>query len=144
TEAEIAALLAAAHQGAGGRAVPPASAARPAINLFTRARPAIATVQGNFRITAPETDSDVRHIVLGLGDNPIPLLEGQSVGIVPPVSSPDGGELPIRLYSVASARDGEKRNGNNLSLTVKHVRGGLVSSWLCGLKVGDRVALTGP
>ena len=34
------------------------------VNLFTRGKPAIATVQGNFRITAPGASSDVRHIVL--------------------------------------------------------------------------------
>ncbi|MGE0700239.1 MAG: FAD-binding oxidoreductase, partial [Hyphomicrobiaceae bacterium] len=33
---------------------------------------------------------------------------------------------------------------NNLALTVKRVAGGLVSEWLCNLKVGDRIAVTGP
>jgi benzoyl-CoA 2,3-dioxygenase component A len=31
-----------------------------------------------------------------------------------------------------------------VSLTVKRVLGGLVSDWLCGLKVGDKVFVTGP
>jgi benzoyl-CoA 2,3-dioxygenase component A len=144
SEVEIAALIEAAHGGAGGKAVPPASASKPAINLFTRSKPAIATIQGNFRITDPDTESDVRHIVLSFGETQFPVLEGQSIGIVPPVTNADGKELPIRLYSVASARDGEKRNANNVSLTVKRVPGGLVSEWLCNRKVGEKVFVTGP
>jgi benzoyl-CoA 2,3-dioxygenase component A len=101
-------------------------------------------VQGNHRITAPDAESDVRHIVLSFGDTVFPVLEGQSIGVVPPVTDPDGRPHPLRLYSVASARDGEKRNANNLALTVKRVPGGLVSEWLCSLKVGERIAVTGP
>jgi benzoyl-CoA 2,3-dioxygenase component A len=144
SEAEIAALLADAHGGAGGRAVPPASASKPSINLFTRSKPAIAIIQGNFRITDSDAESDVRHIVLSFGEARFPVLEGQSIGIAPPVTDADGRELPIRLYSVASARDGEKRNANNVALTVKRVPGGLVSEWLCDRKVGDRIFVTGP
>jgi benzoyl-CoA 2,3-dioxygenase component A len=144
SEAEIAALIEAAHGGAGGKAVPPASASKPAINLFTRSKPVIATIQGNFRITDPDAESDVRHIVLSFGEAQFPVLEGQSIGIVPPVTDADGRELPIRLYSIASARDGEKRNANNVSLTVKRVPGGLVSEWLCNRKVGEKIFVTGP
>jgi benzoyl-CoA 2,3-epoxidase subunit A len=60
------------------------------------------------------------------------------------VTDADGRKLPIRLYSVASARDGEKRNANNVALTVKRVPGGLVSEWLCDRKVGDKIYVTGP
>jgi benzoyl-CoA 2,3-dioxygenase component A len=137
-------LLAEAHAGAGGKAVAPPSAARPSVNLFRRDKPAVATIQGNFRITAADTESDVRHIVLGFGETQFPVIEGQSIGIVPPVSDPDGRPHPVRLYSIASARDGEKRNANNVGLTVKRVPGGLVSEWLCNLKVGDKVQVTGP
>lgn len=143
-EADVGQLLAAAHAGAGGKAVAPASADKPQINLFRRSKPAMATVQGNFRITGADTESDVRHIVLGFGETQFPVLEGQSIGVVPPVTDPDGREHPVRLYSIASARDGEKRNANNIALTVKRVPGGLVSDWLCNLKVGDKVAVTGP
>ncbi|HEX4893807.1 MAG TPA: 4Fe-4S binding protein, partial [Hyphomicrobiaceae bacterium] len=125
-EAEVERLLAEAHAGAGGKAVAPPSAARPSVNLFRRDKPAVATVQGNFRITAADTESDVRHIVLGFGETQFPVLEGQSIGIVPPVTDPDGRPYPVRLYSIASARDGEKRNANNVGLTVKRVPGGLV------------------
>lgn len=143
-EREVDALLRLAHSGNGGKAVAPPSASEPTVNAFTRARPAIATVQGNFRITAPDSQSDVRHIVLGFGDTFFPVLEGQSIGILPPGTRPDGHPHDIRLYSIASARDGEKRNANNLSLTVKRVDGGVASNYLCDLRVGDRIEVTGP
>lgn len=141
---EIAKLLAAAHAGAGGKVSAPASASKPSINLYRRDKPAIASVQGNFRITAANTESDVRHIVLSFDKTIFPVLEGQSVGIIPPGTRADGEPHDMRLYSIASARDGEKRNGNNLGLTIKHVPSGLGSSYMCGLKVGDKVSVVGP
>jgi len=141
---EVDALLAQSHAGTGGKAIAPPSASKPSVNVFTRAKPAIATVQGNMRITAPDSVSDVRHIVLAFGATFFPVLEGQSVGIVPPGARADGHPHDVRLYSVSSARDGEKRNANNLGLTVKRAEGGVASNYLCDLKVGDVVAVTGP
>ena len=143
-EADIETLLATAHAGMGGKPVAPASASEPSVNLFRRDKPALATVQGNFRITAEDTESDVRHIVLGFGDTILPVLEGQSIGIIPPGTRPDGRPHDVRLYSIASARDGEKRNANNVSLTIKRVPGGIGSSYMCDLKPGDKVQVTGP
>lgn len=143
-EADIGTLLATAHAGAGGKAVAPASASKPTVNIFSRAKPATAVVQGNFRITAQDASSDVRHIVLSFGDTLLPVLEGQSIGIAPPGARSDGRPHDIRLYSIASARDGEKRNANNISLTVKRNPQGVASNYLCDLKVGDKVQVTGP
>jgi benzoyl-CoA 2,3-epoxidase subunit A len=143
-ESEVGALLEQAHAGTGGKPVAPASASKASVNIFTRAKPALATVQGNHRITAQGASSDVRHIVLSFGDTVFPVLEGQSIGIVPPGARPDGRPHDIRLYSIASARDGEKRNANNVSLTVKRTEGGVASNYLCNLKVGEKVQVTGP
>jgi benzoyl-CoA 2,3-epoxidase subunit A len=143
-EDEVEKLLTSAHSGMGGKAVAPASASKPSVNLYRRDKPAIATVQGNFRITAPDTESDVHHIVLSFGSTVFPVLEGQSIGIVPPGTRADGRPHEIRLYSIASARDGEKRNANNVSLTIKRVEGGVASNYMCNLKVGDKVEVTGP
>ena len=143
-EDEVTKLLAGAHAGAGGKVKAPDSASKPTVNLYRREKPAIATVQGNFRITAPGTGSDIRHIVLSFGSTQFPVLEGQSIGIVPPGKRADGKPHDIRLYSIASARDGEKRNGNNLGLTIKRVEGGVGSNYMCDLKVGDKVEVTGP
>jgi benzoyl-CoA 2,3-epoxidase subunit A len=143
-EDEVEKMLAGAHAGAGGKVIAPASASKPSVNLFRRDKPAVATVQGNFRITAAGTESDVRHIVLGFGEQVFSVLEGQSIGIVPPGQRADGRPHDIRLYSIASARDGEKRNANNVSLTIKRVGGGIGSNFMCDLKVGDKVEVTGP
>lgn len=143
-EDDVEKLLSSAHSGMGGKAVAPASASKPTVNLYRRDKPAIATVQGNFRITAADTESDVHHIVLAFGSTVFPVLEGQSIGIVPPGTRADGQPYDIRLYSIASARDGEKRNANNLGLTIKRVKGGVASNYMCDLKVGDNVEIRGP
>src|SRR5688572_4712976 len=79
---EAARLIAEAHLGAGGKSVAPASAGKPKINLFNRAAPAIATVSGNFRLTDPNADNDVRHVILDFGAAVFAVLEGQSIGIL--------------------------------------------------------------
>jgi len=140
----MAALLAEAHKGAGGKAKAPASASKPTINLYTLGKPAQARVQGNYRLTDEASDSDVRHIILDLGALPFPVLEGQSVGIIPPGTDAEGNAYLPRLYSVSSPRDGERPNFNNLSLTVKREEQGLCSNYVCDLAPGDTVQVTGP
>ena len=140
----IAALLADAHKGAGGKARAPESAAKPSINLYNLGKPATAKVTGNYRLTGSDSDSDVRHIILDLGALPFPVLEGQSIGIIHPGTGADGKPHLPRLYSVSSPRDGERAGFNNLSLTVKREDGGLCSNYVCDLKPGDSVQVTGP
>lgn len=140
----VAALLAEAHAGAGGKAKAPATASKPTINMYNLGNPAKATVQGNYRLTEADSDGDVRHIILDLGSLPFPVLEGQSVGIIPPGTDADGNAHLPRLYSVSSPRDGERPGFNNLSLTVKREDNGLCSNYVCNLSKGDEVHLTGP
>lgn len=141
---EVVSLLAEAHKGAGGAARAPASASRPSVNLYTRANPVVATVQGNYRLTADHADSDVRHVILDLGSASFPVLEGQSIGITPPGTDANGRPHGMRLYSISSPRDGERPNTNNLSLTVKREPNGIASNYVCDLKRGDQISLTGP
>ena len=149
---EAAALIADAHRGAGGKARAPASASKPRVNLFNRASPAMAKVTGNVRVTRSGTSSDVHHIILDFGAVAFPVLEGQSVGVVPPGAGADGRPHAMRLYSVCSARDGERPNTNNLALTVKRVAEerpegafrGVASNWLCDLPLGAEVPVIGP
>ena len=140
----MAALLEQAHGGAGGKSKAPASASKPTVNLYTLLKPAEATVQGNYRLTAEGADSDVRHIILDFGGVPFPVLEGQSLGIIPPGLDANGKPHLPRLYSVSSPRDGERPNFNNVSLTVKREPGGLCSNYVCDLKKGDKISVTGP
>ncbi len=140
----VARLLEEAHAGAGGAAFAPASAATPAVNLFTKDAPATAKVQGNYRLTDADAESDTRHIILDLGANAFPVLEGQTVGVIPPGTDDAGQAHALRLYSVSSPRDGEREATNNLSLTVKRDEGGIASNYLCDLAKGDEVTLVGP
>ncbi|MEK8051496.1 benzoyl-CoA 2,3-epoxidase subunit BoxA [Ideonella sp. DXS22W] len=138
-----------------GATLPPWSAAHPYTNLYgpKAAQPFItATVAGNLRVTEVGTEYDTHHIVLDFGALPFPVLEGQSIGIVPPGTDANGRPHHARQYSVASPRNGERPGHNNLSLTVKRVledhQGrpvrGVASNFVCDLKVGDTVQVIGP
>jgi benzoyl-CoA 2,3-dioxygenase component A len=150
--ADVAALTGIATAGQGGVAPAPWSAEKPAINLYPPTAPAIARVVGNLKLTGDDASSDIRHIVLDFGATPFPVLEGQSIGILPPGKDASGRPHALRLYSVASPRDGERRGYNNLSLTVKRVqagtdgteRDGVCSNYLCNLAQGDEVRVVGP
>jgi benzoyl-CoA 2,3-dioxygenase component A len=72
------------------------------------------------------------------------VLEGQSLGIIPPGTDAQGSPHTVRLYSIASPRDGEKPNANNVAFTVKRVPGGLCSNYFCDLQKGASVEVTGP
>ena len=139
----IAALLAEAHKGAGGKAKAPLTASKPAVNMYNLGKPAMMKVQGNYRLT-DDPDHDVRHIILDPGALPFPVLEGQSVGIIPPGTDAEGKAHLPRLYSISSPRDGERPGYHNISLTVKREDKGLASNYLCDLKTGTEVEVTGP
>ena len=135
-----------------GSQVPPWSASHPYVNLYGHKAPITATVAGNFRVTALGTDSDTHHIVLDFGATPFPVLEGQSIGILPPGVDARGRAHHARQYSIASPRDGERAGYNNVSLTVKRVTvdydgsavRGVASNYVCDLKKGDEVRVIGP
>ena len=135
-----------------GATVPPWSAAHPYTNLFPPKSPTTATVVGNFNCTEAGFESETHHVVLDFGSMPFPVLEGQSIGIVPPGTDALGKAHHARQYSVASPRNGERPGYNNLALTVKRVttdhdgnaRRGIASNYVCDLKVGDAVQVVGP
>ncbi len=149
-ETEVSELLQVAHAAEGGKVPPPWSAAHPYINLYTREAPITARVAGNYRITDEGAESDIHHIVLDFGTTAFPVLEGQSIGVIPPGTDANGKPHQMRLYSVASPRDGERPNHNNLALTIKRVRGdngvtpGVGSNFMCDVKKGDEVQVAGP
>jgi len=138
-----------------GSSIPPWSAAHPYINLYGPKAPnksITATVSGNVRVTQVGKDYDTHHIVLDFGNQPMPVLEGQSIGILPPGMDANGKPHHARMYSIASPRDGERPGYNNLSLTIKRVledhQGnpvkGVASNFMCDLNVGDQVEVIGP
>ena len=143
------------HAASYGATLPPWSAAHAYTNLYgpkAAEKSVTATVAGNVRVTEVGKDYDTHHIVLDFGATPFPVLEGQSIGIVPPGVDANGRAHHPRQYSIASPRNGERPGYNNLSLTVKRVledhQGrpvrGVASNYLCDLQVGDKVQVIGP
>jgi benzoyl-CoA 2,3-dioxygenase component A len=140
------------NSAAYGATVPPWSAAHAYTNLFGPKSPTTATVVGNVNCTEAGFHNQTHHIVLDFGAIPFPVLEGQSIGIVPPGVDANGRPHVARQYSVASPRNGERPGYNNVSLTVKRVTEdhhgkpvrGVASNYLCDLKVGDTVQVIGP
>jgi benzoyl-CoA 2,3-epoxidase subunit A len=141
-----------AHYGAQ---LPPWSAAHAYTNLYGprgAEKTITATVSGNVRVTEVGKEYDTHHVVLDFGSTPFPVLEGQSIGILPPGLDADGRAHHPRQYSIASPRNGERPGYNNLSLTIKRVledhQGkpvrGVASNFMCDLRVGEKVQVIGP
>lgn len=138
-----------------GATLPPWSAAHAYTNLYgpkATQKTITATVVGNLRVTEVGTEYDTHHIVLDFGAMPFPVLEGQSIGVIPPGTDEKGRPHHARQYSIASPRNGERPGHNNLSLTIKRVledhQGrpvrGVASNYMCDLQVGDKVEVIGP
>jgi benzoyl-CoA 2,3-dioxygenase component A len=138
-----------------GATVPPWSAAHAYTNLYgpkAAQKTITATCTGNVRVTEVGKEYDTHHIVLDFGCMPFPVLEGQSIAIVPPGVDANGRAHHPRQYSIASPRNGERPGYNNLSLTIKRVledhQGnpvrGVGSNYMCDLQVGDKVEVIGP
>ena len=138
-----------------GATLPPWSAAHAYTNLYgpkAVEKTITATVTGNVRVTEVGKEYDTHHIVLDFGNTPFPVLEGQSVAVLPAGIDGNGRSHHARQYSVASPRNGERPGYNNLSLTVKRVLEdhsgkpvrGVASNYLCDLVVGDKVQVIGP
>ncbi len=148
-------VLASAISSAGsstGSQAAPWSALKPQTNLHGPKTPITATVTGNLRVTEVGKDYDTHHVVLDFGNQSFPVLEGQSIGVLPPGLDSDGKPHHARQYSIASPRNGERPDFNNLSLTIKRVLEdhdgkpvrGVASNFMCDLKVGDSVQVIGP
>ena len=140
------------NSAAYGATLPPWSAAHAYTNLYGPKTPTQATVVGNFKVNEAGTSNETHHIVIDFGSMPFPVLEGQSVAIVPPGVDASGKPHHARQYSIASPRNGERAGYNNLSLTVKRVMEdhdgkpvkGVCSNYLCDVKVGDTLQVIGP
>jgi benzoyl-CoA 2,3-dioxygenase component A len=140
------------NSAAFGSNTPPWSAAHAYTNLYPPKQSTTATVVGNFNCTEAGYESETHHVVLDFGAMPFPVLEGQSIAIVPPGTDANGRAHTARQYSIASPRNGERPGYNNVSLTVKRVTEdhqgkpikGVASNYICDLKVGDSVNVIGP
>ncbi len=112
------------------------------INLYKKSNPLRGVVRKNIPLT--EEEAATHHIVLEVKD--YPFREGQSAGVLVP------GESKVRLYSIANV--GSDISKDTLELCVKRViyidpetgekKKGVASNYLCDLKEGEEVLLTGP
>ncbi|EDY80463.1 Oxidoreductase NAD-binding domain protein [Verrucomicrobiia bacterium DG1235] len=115
--------------------------------------PYIATVEKTDRIT-DENTAEVRHITLTVPDPTFQYIEGQSIGILAPVPRDFGNKHHMRLYSIASSRKEGRQTKIELEICVRRcfyideVSGerypGVASNYLCDLKPGDSLKITGP
>lgn len=121
------------------------------VNTYKKANVLKAKVLENRILYRENDENDVRHIVLDARE--MNYLDGQSVGVIPPGLNEKGNPHAVRLYSIASLAS-RMPGSENLSLCVKRslakdeatgqVYRGVASNYLCDLKVGDEVNLTGP
>lgn len=130
----------------------PVAAREIPINLYRPNAALACELIANTRLS-PEDQPDVRHLVFDTSGGDLRYLEGQSVGILAPGQEKDGKPLKLRLYSIASTRDGDRQDGKTVTLCVKRVVytdetgagvKGPCSNYLCDLQPGDVVQMTGP
>jgi len=98
----------------------------------------------------------VRHVEIDVAGTPLESAwrAGQSFGVVPPGTDENGRPHKLRLYSIASPTKGERSDGTVLATTVKRTVDehwedhtlflGVCSNYLCDLKDGDEIQVTGP
>lgn len=124
------------------------------INLYKPQTPLLCRLIQNERLTPEGFHADVRHLVFETSAGDLRYLEGQSVGIVTPGVDDQGKPHKLRLYSIASTRDGDNADHRTVSLCVKRVvydhpetgetMRGPASNYLCDLSPGDVAEVTGP
>jgi ferredoxin--NADP+ reductase len=126
------------------------------MHLHTPGAPCTGTVVSNERCTERKAAHFVRHITFDVSGTSLAgtIRPGQSFGVLPPGLDANGKPHKLRLYSVASPTRGEDGKGNVIATTVKRTIDehwdnhslflGVASNYLCNLKPGDKVQLTGP
>ncbi|MFO0893943.1 MAG: hypothetical protein U0574_03170 [Phycisphaerales bacterium] len=143
----------------GEPVLPPAQ-----MHLVLPTAPVTARVVSNELCMKGKSASFVRHVVIDVGGTPLEgnFLAGQSFGIVPPGVDAHGKPHKVRLYSIASPGYGEDGRGRVMSTTPKRLIAerepqtagesaedhslflGRCSNYLCDLRPGDPVQVSGP
>ena len=134
------------------------------INLVRAAQPVTARVVSNDLCMRGKSASFVKHLVLDVSRTPLAgsFLPGQSFGVIAPGVDERGRAHKVRLYSIASPSWGEDGAGCYLATTPKRLIDervpqragddpadhrlflGVCSNYLCDLKAGDTVHISGP
>ena len=124
------------------------------VNIYRPKTPYEGTVLENYSLLKEGAIGRVNHITFDLKDSDpfLNYVEGQSIGIMPAGEDANGKPHKLRLYSIASTRHGDDFNGNTVSLCVRQLQyekdgetiNGVCSTYLCDIKPGDKVKITGP
>tara|TARA_Y100001978_G_scaffold188981_1_gene190844 strand:+ start:479 stop:1756 length:1278 start_codon:yes stop_codon:yes gene_type:complete len=124
------------------------------VNTYRPKTPFIGTVTDNYSLLKEGAIGRVNHITFDLsgGDPLLNYVEGQSIGIMASGEDANGKPHKLRLYSIASTRHGDNYEGNTVSLCVRQLQyekdgqtiNGVCSTYLCDIKPGDKVKITGP
>ncbi len=124
------------------------------VNIYRPKTPFEGTVINNYSLLKEGAIGRVNHITFDLKDSDpfLNYVEGQSIGIMPAGEDANGKPHKLRLYSIASTRHGDDFNGNTVSLCVRQLQyekdgetiNGVCSTYLCDIKPGDKVKITGP
>ncbi|KAH9552616.1 hypothetical protein CY35_09G075700 [Sphagnum magellanicum] len=121
-------------------------------NVFKPKEPYIGRCLLNTKIVGDDAPGETWHMVFTT-EGKVPYREGQSIGVVPPGTDANGKPHKLRLYSIASSAPGDFGDYKTVSLCVKRLvytndKGeevkGVCSNFLCDLKPGEEVAITGP
>ena len=113
-----------------------------------------ATLVSSERITAEASDEEVRELVIDVDRDDFPYKVGQSVGVVAPGQSEMGQKNHYRLYSVADLPETSEAGKPRIKIAVRRCSyvddysgeryPGIASNYLCDLKPGDTLTMTGP
>jgi len=126
------------------------------VNIYRPKTPFVGKCISNDALVAEGGIGMVQHIKMDLrgGDPMLHYVEGQSIGIIADGENEKGKPHKIRLYSIASTGHGDDLDDQTVSLCVRQLTyedpetkeevKGVCSTFLCNLKPGDDVKITGP
>lgn len=124
------------------------------VNLYRPNAPLMGKCLVNRELVGKGGVGTVRHLIFDTSGGKLHYLEGQSIGIIPPGTDDKGKPHKLRLYSIASTRHGDYGNDKTVSLCVRQLEYqhpqtgemvyGVCSTYLCHLRSGEEVKITGP
>jgi ferredoxin--NADP+ reductase len=124
------------------------------VNIYRPNAPYTGKCISNDGLLADGGIGMVQHVKFDISGGDLTYFEGQSIGIVPPGKDNKGKPQKLRLYSIASTRHGDDVDDKTVSLCVRKLEykdektgkevEGVCSTFLCNLKPGDSVQITGP
>jgi ferredoxin--NADP+ reductase len=124
------------------------------VNIYRPNSPYIGKCISNDVLVGDGGIGIVQHLKFDISGGDLRYIEGQSIGIIPPGVDKNGKPEKLRLYSIASTRHGDDVDDKTVSLCVRQLEYnhpesgekvfGVCSTYLCNLKPGDDVKITGP